>query len=68
MRGQENKSNYQVWMAGYYTVIHFPEQDITILWDKKTMMHVKVGPQWKVSQDKNLRFYVDHNVVSVISS
>ncbi|KFV14379.1 Otogelin-like, partial [Pterocles gutturalis] len=47
LRGQENKSNYQLWKAGYYTVIHFPEQDITILWDKKTMMHVKVGPQWK---------------------
>uniref|UniRef100_A0A803XUQ3 Otogelin like n=1 Tax=Meleagris gallopavo TaxID=9103 RepID=A0A803XUQ3_MELGA len=47
LRGQENKSNYQLWMAGYYTVIHFPEQDITILWDKKTMMHVTVGPQWK---------------------
>uniref|UniRef100_A0A8C0EZ54 Otogelin like n=1 Tax=Bubo bubo TaxID=30461 RepID=A0A8C0EZ54_BUBBB len=45
--GQENKSNYQLWKAGYYTVIHFPEQDITILWDKKTMMHVKVGPRWK---------------------
>uniref|UniRef100_A0A8C9ETU5 Otogelin like n=1 Tax=Pavo cristatus TaxID=9049 RepID=A0A8C9ETU5_PAVCR len=64
LRGQENKSNYQLWMAGYYTVIHFPEQDITILWDKKTMMHVKVGPQWKVSQNKNLRFYVVLNVVS----
>ncbi|XP_072186360.1 otogelin-like protein [Excalfactoria chinensis] len=45
--GQENKSNYQIWVAGYYTVIHFPEQDITILWDKKTMVHVKVGPRWK---------------------
>ncbi|NWV24748.1 OTOGL protein, partial [Origma solitaria] len=44
---QENKHNYQLWKAGYYTVIHFPEQDITILWDKKTMMHVKVGPRWK---------------------
>ncbi|NXP92968.1 OTOGL protein, partial [Passerina amoena] len=44
---QGNKSNYQLWKAGYYTVIHFPEQDITILWDKKTMMHVKVGPRWK---------------------
>uniref|UniRef100_A0A8C2SMA8 Otogelin like n=1 Tax=Coturnix japonica TaxID=93934 RepID=A0A8C2SMA8_COTJA len=43
----ENKSKYQLWVAGYYTVIHFPELDITILWDKKTMMHVKVGPQWK---------------------
>ncbi|KFW92853.1 Otogelin-like, partial [Phalacrocorax carbo] len=47
LRGQEKKSNYQLWKAGYYTVIHFPEQDITILWDKKTMMHVKVGPRWK---------------------
>ncbi|XP_040451149.1 otogelin-like protein [Falco naumanni] len=47
LRGQENKSNYQLWKAGYYTVIHFPEQDITILWDRKTMMHVKVGPRWK---------------------
>uniref|UniRef100_A0A8B9BGH4 Otogelin like n=1 Tax=Anser brachyrhynchus TaxID=132585 RepID=A0A8B9BGH4_9AVES len=46
-KGQENKSNYQLWKAGYYTVIHFPEQDITILWDKKTMMHIKVGPRWK---------------------
>ncbi|XP_039918670.1 otogelin-like protein [Hirundo rustica] len=43
----KTKSNYQLWKAGYYTVIHFPEEDITILWDKKTMMHVKVGPQWK---------------------
>ncbi|KFU85433.1 Otogelin, partial [Chaetura pelagica] len=44
LKGQEN---YQLWKAGYYTVIHFPEQDITVLWDKKTMMHVKVGPRWK---------------------
>ncbi|XP_064365622.1 otogelin-like protein [Dromaius novaehollandiae] len=47
LRGQENISNYQLWKAGYYTVIHFPEQDITILWDKKTTIHVKVGPRWK---------------------
>ncbi|XP_068787387.1 otogelin-like protein [Struthio camelus] len=47
LRGQENRSTYQLWKAGYYTVIHFPEQDITILWDKKTTMHVKVGPRWK---------------------
>ncbi|XP_067146027.1 otogelin-like protein [Apteryx mantelli] len=47
LRGQENRSNYQLWKAGYYTVIHFPEQDITILWDKKTTIHVKVGPRWK---------------------
>uniref|UniRef100_A0A8D0GHF9 Otogelin like n=1 Tax=Sphenodon punctatus TaxID=8508 RepID=A0A8D0GHF9_SPHPU len=40
-------SNYQLWKAGYYTVVHFPEQEITILWDKKTTIHVKVGPRWK---------------------
>lgn len=40
-------------------MIHFPEQDITVLWDKKTMMHVKVGPQWKVSSSINPRFCVD---------
>ncbi|NWI10836.1 OTOGL protein, partial [Crypturellus soui] len=47
LRGQESRSNYQLWKAGYYTVIHFPEEDITILWDKKTTIHVKVGPRWK---------------------
>ncbi|KYO47826.1 phosphatidylinositol phosphatase PTPRQ isoform D [Alligator mississippiensis] len=46
-KGQENRSTYQLWKAGYYTVIHFPEQEITILWDKKTTIHVKVGPRWK---------------------
>uniref|UniRef100_K7G6F8 Otogelin like n=1 Tax=Pelodiscus sinensis TaxID=13735 RepID=K7G6F8_PELSI len=46
-RRQENKATYQLWKAGYYTVVHFPEQEITILWDKKTTIHVKVGPRWK---------------------
>ncbi|XP_069620534.1 otogelin-like protein [Ranitomeya imitator] len=38
---------YQHWKAGFYTVVHFPELDISILWDKKTTIHVKVGPRWK---------------------
>uniref|UniRef100_A0A8C0J7V9 Otogelin like n=1 Tax=Chelonoidis abingdonii TaxID=106734 RepID=A0A8C0J7V9_CHEAB len=46
-RGWENPPTYQLWKAGYYTVVHFPEQEITILWDKKTTIHVKVGPRWK---------------------
>ena len=46
----ENKPTYQLWKAGYYMVVYFPEKDITILWDKKTTIHIKVGPQWKVSQ------------------
>uniref|UniRef100_A0A674K350 Otogelin like n=1 Tax=Terrapene triunguis TaxID=2587831 RepID=A0A674K350_9SAUR len=46
-RGREKNPTYQLWKAGYYTVVHFPEQEITILWDKKTTIHVKVGPRWK---------------------
>ncbi|XP_073940124.1 otogelin-like protein isoform X9 [Castor canadensis] len=43
----ESKSTYQLWKAGYYTVVYFPENDITVLWDRKTTIHIKVGPQWK---------------------
>ncbi|KAJ8373644.1 hypothetical protein SKAU_G00042240 [Synaphobranchus kaupii] len=38
---------FQLLGAGYYTVVHFPKQDITILWDKKTTVHIRAGPQWK---------------------
>nr|XP_015208412.1 PREDICTED: otogelin-like protein [Lepisosteus oculatus] len=38
---------FQLWKAGYYLVVHFPKQEITILWDKKTTVHIQAGPQWK---------------------
>ncbi|KAG2460312.1 OTOGL protein, partial [Polypterus senegalus] len=38
---------FQLWKAGYYTVLHFPKQEITILWDTKTTVHIQAGPQWK---------------------
>ncbi|XP_026107197.1 LOW QUALITY PROTEIN: otogelin-like protein, partial [Carassius auratus] len=38
---------FQLWAAGYYTVVHFPAQDLTILWDRKTTVHIRAGPQWK---------------------
>uniref|UniRef100_A0A670YLF4 Otogelin like n=1 Tax=Pseudonaja textilis TaxID=8673 RepID=A0A670YLF4_PSETE len=41
------KSKYQVWKAGYYVAIHFPEEEFTVLWDRKTTMHIKVGARWK---------------------
>ncbi|KAJ1161964.1 hypothetical protein NDU88_002444 [Pleurodeles waltl] len=46
-RAHESKYTYQHWKAGFYTAVHFPELEITILWDKKTTIHVKVGPRWK---------------------
>ncbi|KAM6153043.1 otogelin-like protein isoform 1-T1 [Erethizon dorsatum] len=43
----EDNPTYQLWKAGYYIVVYFPEEDITVLWDTKTTIHIKVGPQWK---------------------
>ncbi|MEJ1277194.1 otogelin-like [Cricetulus griseus] len=43
----ESKPTYKLWKAGHYIVVYFPEEDITILWDEKTTIHIKVGPQWK---------------------
>ncbi|XP_051919390.1 otogelin isoform X3 [Hippocampus zosterae] len=36
-----------IWPAGHFTVIHFPEEEITILWDRKTTIHIQVGPHWQ---------------------
>ncbi|XP_028823261.1 otogelin-like protein isoform X3 [Denticeps clupeoides] len=38
---------FQLWTAGYYTVVHFSNQDLTVLWDRKTTVHIRAGPQWK---------------------
>ncbi|XP_053262546.1 otogelin-like protein [Podarcis raffonei] len=46
-RRHEVTTKYQLWKAGYYTAVHFPDQEITILWDRKTTMHIKVGVRWK---------------------
>ncbi|KAK6318176.1 hypothetical protein J4Q44_G00114670 [Coregonus suidteri] len=40
-------SEFELWSAGYYTAIHFPYQDLTVLWDRKTTVHIRVGPHWK---------------------
>ncbi|XP_061898588.1 otogelin-like protein isoform X4 [Entelurus aequoreus] len=41
------ESVFELWKAGYYTVVHFPNQDLTVLWDRKTTVHIRIGPQWK---------------------
>ncbi|NXN97592.1 OTOG protein, partial [Rhinopomastus cyanomelas] len=37
----------QLWKAGFFTVVHFPEEHITILWDQRTTVHVQMGHQWQ---------------------
>ncbi|XP_067347301.1 otogelin [Channa argus] len=36
-----------IWPAGYFTVIHFPKEDVTVLWDRRTTVHIQVGPRWQ---------------------
>uniref|UniRef100_A0A4W4G8U5 Otogelin-like n=1 Tax=Electrophorus electricus TaxID=8005 RepID=A0A4W4G8U5_ELEEL len=38
---------FELWGAGYYTVVHFPAQDLTVLWDRKTTVLIRAGPRWK---------------------
>ncbi|KFV49306.1 Otogelin, partial [Tyto alba] len=39
--------NLQLWKAGFFTVVHFPDEHITILWDQRTTVHVQMGHQWQ---------------------
>ncbi|KAK0155111.1 Otogelin-like protein [Merluccius polli] len=39
--------DFELLKAGYYTVVYFAGQDLTILWDRKTTVHIRAGPQWK---------------------
>ncbi|KAM4744336.1 otogelin [Anableps anableps] len=41
------KQQMFIWPAGYFTIIHFPEEDVTVLWDRKTTVHIQVGPSWQ---------------------
>ncbi|XP_030269310.1 otogelin [Sparus aurata] len=43
----DRKQRMFIWPAGYFTVVHFPEEDVTVLWDRKTTVHVQVGPRWQ---------------------
>ncbi|XP_040899174.1 otogelin [Toxotes jaculatrix] len=43
----DRKQRMFIWPAGYFTVIHFPEEDVTVLWDRKTTVHIQVGPPWQ---------------------
>ncbi|XP_053101565.1 otogelin [Hemicordylus capensis] len=36
-----------IWKAGFFTLVHFPNEYITVMWDQRTMIHVQTGPQWQ---------------------
>ncbi|XP_054825974.1 otogelin [Eublepharis macularius] len=36
-----------IWKAGFFTLVHFPHEHITVMWDQRTTLHVQTGPQWQ---------------------
>uniref|UniRef100_A0A8C6Y166 Otogelin n=1 Tax=Naja naja TaxID=35670 RepID=A0A8C6Y166_NAJNA len=36
-----------IWKAGFFTIVHFPNEHITVMWDQRTTVHVETGPQWQ---------------------
>ncbi|KAK2854260.1 hypothetical protein Q5P01_006921 [Channa striata] len=43
----DRKQSMFIWPAGYFTVIHFPVDDVTVLWDRRTTVHIQTGPRWQ---------------------
>uniref|UniRef100_A0A803T821 Otogelin n=1 Tax=Anolis carolinensis TaxID=28377 RepID=A0A803T821_ANOCA len=36
-----------IWKAGFFTLVNFPNERITVMWDQRTTVHVEIGPQWQ---------------------
>ncbi|EMP38267.1 Otogelin [Chelonia mydas] len=44
-----------LWKAGFFTLVHFPNEHITILWDQRTTIHIQTGPQWQCVDSSDIR-------------
>ncbi|XP_076144123.1 otogelin [Alosa pseudoharengus] len=43
----DRRQGMYIWQAGYFTIVHIPEADVTVLWDRKTTVHIQAGPRWQ---------------------
>ncbi|EHB10913.1 Otogelin [Heterocephalus glaber] len=43
----DEKQEVHTWQAGFFMLVHFPREHITLLWDQRTTVHVQAGPQWQ---------------------
>ncbi|XP_028812754.1 otogelin [Denticeps clupeoides] len=43
----DKRQNVYIWQAGYFTIVHAPVEDVTVLWDRKTTIHIQAGPRWQ---------------------
>ncbi|XP_055085753.1 otogelin [Periophthalmus magnuspinnatus] len=43
----DRKQRVFLFSAGIFSVVHFHEEDLTMLWDRKTTVHIQAGPRWQ---------------------
>ncbi|XP_070282762.1 otogelin [Myotis yumanensis] len=43
----DEKQEVHTWQAGFFTLVHFPREHVTLLWDQRTTVHIQAGPQWQ---------------------
>uniref|UniRef100_A0A8C6RKH3 Otogelin n=1 Tax=Nannospalax galili TaxID=1026970 RepID=A0A8C6RKH3_NANGA len=43
----DEKQEVHTWRAGFFTLVHFPREHVTLLWDQRTTVHIQAGPQWQ---------------------
>ncbi|KAM5248567.1 otogelin [Ctenodactylus gundi] len=43
----DEKQEVHTWRAGFFTLVHFPQEHVTLLWDQRTTVHIQAGPQWQ---------------------
>ncbi|XP_026866300.2 otogelin [Electrophorus electricus] len=41
------RQNVYIWNAGYFTFIHLLQYELSLLWDRKTTIHIQAGPRWQ---------------------
>uniref|UniRef100_A0A673LA48 Otogelin-like n=1 Tax=Sinocyclocheilus rhinocerous TaxID=307959 RepID=A0A673LA48_9TELE len=42
-----DRQKVYIWQAGYYTIVHLLGEDLTVLWDRKSTVHIQAGPRWQ---------------------
>ncbi|XP_060714805.1 otogelin [Tachysurus vachellii] len=42
-----NRQNVYILNAGYFTIIHLTQYEISVLWDRKNTIHIQAGHQWQ---------------------
>ncbi|XP_058237297.1 otogelin isoform X1 [Hemibagrus wyckioides] len=42
-----DRQNVYILNAGYFTIIHLKQYEISVLWDRKNTIHIQAGSQWQ---------------------